>query len=319
MSPLNHSISCLLPVRNGEKYLNQIVPSILNMLKGDDDLIIINDGSEDGSYRIIKEFLLHDPRIQLINTEAIGLVNALNLGIQASKNGWIARFDVDDLYSDQRLTDQRKLIAEDVSVIFSDYKFISSSNKSLGVIYSAISPAASALALVSAQRSAHPVALINRQFLLECGGYNVDDFPAEDLALWLRISRFGKIVSTPSVLLDYRLSLGSVSSSSRSIQLEKKSDFLRSYDAWPVLVKLSLSNFSQTVKLYKSNPNSSERLFLHIRDLFIAKKFVEFDIPLFRLLSELGALATSRLVLVGMKMLSWVFIRKIYRISRTKY
>jgi len=319
MSSSNDSISCLLPVKNGEKYLNQLVPSILSMLKDEDDFIIINDGSGDGSGRVIEEFALRDSRIKLINTEGVGLVKALNLGIQTSQNKWIARFDVDDLYSDQRLAVQRELIAEDVSVIFSDYKFKSTSGLSLGVVYSAISPAACALALVSGQRSAHPVALINRRLLLKCGGYKIDDFPVEDLALWLRLSRIGKIVSTPNVLLDYQLSIGSISASSRKIQLSKKADLIRSYDDWPFLVEQLLTNFAQTVVIYKSNPNSSERLFLHIRDLLIAKKFVDFDIKLSRLLASLGVFTIIRLFFVGLKMLGWMFIRRLYRISRTRF
>ena len=319
MSSSNDSISCLLPVKNGEKYLNQLVPSILRMLKDEDDFIIINDGSGDGSSRVIQEFALRDPRIRLINTVGVGLVEALNLGIQKSQNNWIARFDVDDLYSDKRLEVQRKLIAEDISVIFSDYKFKSSLGISLGVVYSAISPGACALALVSGQRSAHPIALINRQLLLEWGGYKVDDFPVEDLALWLRLSRVGKIVSTPNLLLDYQLSIGSISASSRKIQLSKKADLIRSYDVWPLLVEQSLTNFAQTVTLYKSNPHSSDRLFLHIRDLLIAKKFVGFDIKPFRLLASLGVFTTIRMFFVGLKMLSWVFIRRLYRISRKKF
>jgi glycosyltransferase involved in cell wall biosynthesis len=319
MSSSNDSISCLLPVKNGEKYLNKLIPVILSMLKDGDDLIIINDGSEDGSGRVIEEFTLFDSRIKLINTEGVGLVKALNLGIQTSQNGWVARFDVDDLYSDQRLAVQRKLMAEDVSVIFSDYKFKSSSGRSLGVVYSAISPTACALALVSGQRSAHPVALINRRLLIECGGYKVDDFPVEDLALWLRLSRIGKIVSSHNLLLDYQLSLGSISASSRKIQLSKKADLIRSYDLWPLLVEQSLTNFAHTVILYKSIPNSSERLFLHILDLLTAKKFVGFGVKPTRLLASLGVFTSICMFFVGLKMISWVLIRRLYRIFRTKF
>jgi glycosyltransferase involved in cell wall biosynthesis len=319
MSSSNDSISCLLPVKNGEKYLNNLIPVILSMLDDGDDFIIINDGSEDGSGRVIEEFTVFDSRIKLINTEGVGLVKALNLGIQTSQNGWIARFDVDDLYSDRRLAVQRKLIAEDVSVIFSDYKFKSRSGISLGVVYSALSPTACALALISGQRSAHPVALINRRLLLECEGYKVDDFPVEDLALWLRLSRIGKIVSTHNVLLDYQLSLGSISASSRKIQLSKKADLIRSYSFWPLLVEHSLTNFAQTVTLYKSNPNSSERLFLHIRDLLIARKFVDFNVKPSRLLADLGVFTSISLFFVGLKLLNWVLIRRIYRILRTKF
>jgi len=319
MSSSNDSISCLLPVKNGEKYLNKLIPVILSMLKDGDDLIIINDGSEDGSGRVIEEFTLFDSRIKLINTEGVGLVKALNLGIQTSQNGWVARFDVDDLYSDQRLAVQRKLMAEDVSVIFSDYKFKSSSGRSLGVVYSAISPTACALALVSGQRSAHPVALINRRLLIECGGYKVDDFPVEDLALWLRLSRIGKIVSSHNLLLDYQLSLGSISASSRKIQLSKKADLIRSYDLWPLLVEQSLTNFAHTVILYKSIPNSSERLFLHILDLLTAKKFVGFGVKPTRLLAILGVFTSICMFFVGLKMISWVLIRRLYRIFRTKF
>ena len=76
MPQLCHSISALLPVKNGEIYLPSLIPGILRMLNQYDDLIIVNDGSSDSSKDIIEEFSKYDSRIKLVNTSGIGLVNA---------------------------------------------------------------------------------------------------------------------------------------------------------------------------------------------------------------------------------------------------
>lgn len=222
MALSNRAISALLPVKNGEIYLDVLLPNILSMLSPGDELVVINDGSSDQTKSIIEKFSASDLRVNLINTPGIGLVNALNLGVESAQHQWIARFDVDDQYPKDRLEEQRKLLSNEVSVIFSDYQFISKRGANLGAIYSAVFPLPTVLSLFSSQRTAHPSALINKELLIKCGGYLEQDYPAEDLALWLRLSEFGEIISVPKTLLLYRLSGASISGQSRQAQLRKK-------------------------------------------------------------------------------------------------
>jgi len=213
------AISALLPVRNGQKYLTKLLPNILEMLKDGDELIVINDGSSDRTLSILEEFKTLDSRLKIFTTIGIGLVPALNLGVSVAANEWVARFDVDDTYERERLDQQRKVLKDDVSVVFSDYRFVSHSGQGLGLICSAVLPIPTVLSLVSSQRTAHPSAIINRKLLIESGGYQMDDYPAEDLALWLRLSLRGKLISVPSLLLNYRLSSNSISAGNRELQL----------------------------------------------------------------------------------------------------
>jgi glycosyltransferase involved in cell wall biosynthesis len=90
------SISVIMPIYNGEKYLKEAIESILTQSFKDFEFIIINDGSTDGTENIIKAF--SDPRIVYIdNGGNLGLATSLNAGIEAARGAYIARMDADDV------------------------------------------------------------------------------------------------------------------------------------------------------------------------------------------------------------------------------
>jgi glycosyltransferase involved in cell wall biosynthesis len=314
MSESFKSLSALLPVKNGQVFLNYLIPRILSMLTEHDNLIVVNDGSSDASGEIIESFSRIDSRVKIINTSGVGLVKSLNLGVGASDKHWIARFDVDDAYSMDRLVCQRELMKENVSVIFSDYKFASTNGLYMGCVYSAIFPQASGLSLITSQRSAHPVAVINREKLLICGGYQEADYPVEDLALWLRMTKVGKIISSPSVLLSYRLSSSSISSRNRNIQKAKTSQIIRNFDMWGTWQQEALSNLEESVSLYQKLPNSSQRIFLHIRDLTKAQRLSGIKISKRELFTRIGFKLLPKLLIVGVVLSGSALIRKCYRL-----
>ena len=142
-------ISAILPVYNGEKYIEQALPKILENLNSNDELVIINNGSTDNSIKMLSSWSNIDSRINLINLKSSGLVSALNIGITESKNNWIARFDIDDVYSPERIAIQRNTINEKSVAIFSDYEFVSNHNKGIGIVPSAISAPAVSVSLIS--------------------------------------------------------------------------------------------------------------------------------------------------------------------------
>ena len=106
MDAVTPMISVVMPVYNGEPYLREAIESILNQTYSDFEFIIINDGSTDNSWHVIKEYAEKDPRIVPITQENIGLTKSLNNGIQMAKGKYIARQDADDISLCNRLQTQ---------------------------------------------------------------------------------------------------------------------------------------------------------------------------------------------------------------------
>lgn len=270
-------ISGLLPVHNGEKFIDMCFPLILENLDLDDELIVIDNGSTDGSNIKLERWADVDSRIRLISTKKPGLVEALNLGIKESNNNWIARFDVDDIYEPDRLKNQRIVINKETVLIFTDYDFFSNSRNYLGTIPSAIESNAVSVSLVSSQRTAHPSALFSKDAVVDAGYYKEIDFPAEDLSLWLRMSRLGKLVSIPETLLHYRLSPGSTSGTRRSEAEDATKRLLANIGVNHKNIHDLISTYDSVVDLYKTYSFSREREILMLRDLYLVSKNFKID------------------------------------------
>ncbi len=313
MNPSSNCISAVLPIKNGQTYLKSLLPNILAMLSPNDELIVVNDGSTDQTKSITEDFCELDSRIKLINTHGVGLVCALNLGIESASYDWIARFDVDDDYTRNRLDEERSLLGDDVSVIFSDYQFISNTGMNLGSVYSAIFPLPTLLSLFSSQRTAHPSALINKKFLIQCGGYLQQDYPAEDLALWLRLSHYGKILSIPKTLLLYRLSGASISAQSRKTQLIKKEEIILDYEFWSLWQDKCIHLLDETILGYLSMPNTPERILLHLRDLRMVAGLTDIKVPYKQILAKIGLAMFFRMIYAMMKITYYTILRRAYR------
>lgn len=84
-------ISVVLPVLYAQLYVGEAVRSILAQTFVDFELIIIIDGSTDGTLPVMQSFLLEDKRVLLISRENRGLVATLNEGIGILRGIWIAR------------------------------------------------------------------------------------------------------------------------------------------------------------------------------------------------------------------------------------
>jgi len=232
MSYVEVPVSGILPIRNGSFWINQTIPDVLACLRKDDELLILNDGSTDDTESRLISLTHHDPRVRLINTRGEGLVKTLNLGISEASHTWLARFDVDDVYFPSRLSRQVGVISKvgaDCGAIFSDYRIRSSRGRNLGVIYSPVFHIQTKLSLYNSQRTAHPSVLLNRDAVNSVGGYLDDEFPAEDLGLWVRLSRIGKLASFPGVLMEYVKSDKSVSSVNRMEVISKTKTVLQNF------------------------------------------------------------------------------------------
>lgn len=89
-------ISIIVPVYNVEKYIEQCIRSIITQSMKDIEIILINDGSEDKSFKICEEWGKKDSRIKLINKQNTGVSDTRNVGITVATGEYIMFVDSDD-------------------------------------------------------------------------------------------------------------------------------------------------------------------------------------------------------------------------------
>lgn len=93
----NEKISIIVPVYNGEKFLKNCITSIIENDYKNIEVLLINDGSTDGSLEICKEFSDNDNRIKVYNQENSGIAKTRNFGLKVATGTYICFADQDDV------------------------------------------------------------------------------------------------------------------------------------------------------------------------------------------------------------------------------
>jgi len=283
-------VTFLMPVRNGRDFLIDSLANIDAMADSSDEILVINDHSSDGTDEILHSMKSKMKNLVVLNNPSSGLVNALNFGLEEASNNLIARADVDDTYQIDRVNRQIDSFTSSTVAVFSDYTFVSPNKSNLGMIYSAVHPLAVSASLVSSQRTAHPSVVFSREAVIQVGGYRESDFPAEDLSLWLRLSRVGELRSVPLPLLNYRINPKGVSATRRSEMLMKKTLLLREIGINKHDLDQMENSIPDILASYDSISNDSERKILFARDLLtiskLGKKNIHFQKASLRILRK---------------------------------
>lgn len=264
---MRDSVSALMPVRNGIKYLPKVSRELNANSHHLDEILLINDGSTDGTDVFLQRWQKENDKIRVINLSGCGIIKALNIGLAHANSKWVARFDVDDIYSNDRIEKQLASIESTTVAVFSDYKFITQNGISLGLVPSGVFPTSTFLSLFSGNRTAHSSAMFNRDAALNVGGYLGGDKYIEDLSLWLRLSSVGSIRSIPEPLVSYRLNSGSITSNNRQIMLKAKDSLLQGYDIRAQFSSNFFLKIQDDFDNYGLTPKSFERKLILTKEL----------------------------------------------------
>ena len=203
---IDNDVSVLLPVLNGEKYLGGC---LLSLLAQDCilEIIIVDNGSTDHSVNIIQNAIKMDSRIKLFFCESKGVANALNFGLAKCSGQFIARIDSDDLMINGRLRKQAGDMAADsaLAIVSSQVEYINSEGDTIGFSKYPIGYLERSRAFCYSNPIAHPAVMFRLDFARKVGGYRSDYEGAEDLDLWIRLAKIGKILSKNEILTKYRI------------------------------------------------------------------------------------------------------------------
>lgn len=207
-------VSVLLPVHNGERYIDDAISSILSQSMGDFELIVVDDHSLDRTAERLAAFANADPRVIVLQPPRAGLVAALEAGRKLARGRYIARMDADDISAPDRLHRQISALESNprlvalggqIAIIDENGAFVRAGRFPI--------PAADCRAhLALAAPFCHPAVTIRRAALDQCGGYRDAYAPAEDYDLWLRLSRLGDLANLPAQVLSYRTHPAAVTS-----------------------------------------------------------------------------------------------------------
>jgi glycosyltransferase involved in cell wall biosynthesis len=218
-------VSVVMPVYNCAPYLEEAIWSIRRQTFTDLEFIIVNDGSIDDSPAIIRRHAAADSRIVLIDQPNRGLAPAINSGVSAARGKYIARMDGDDIAWPERFARQLSELDKDpdLMVVGGRVRLCCPAGLSLGVEYGdTTSHEAIEEALLRARSPiVHPAATMRADAVQAVGGYRNEYSTVEDLDLFLRLARVGRLGNVPEVVLTYRQHLGSTRYTDSSIQMER--------------------------------------------------------------------------------------------------
>ena len=199
-------VSVLLPVFNADRYLRLAIDSILAQTFTDFELIIINDGSTDGSRQILESYV--DPRIQLIHQANAGLPISLNRAIKLARGQYLARQDADDVSLPSRLSEQVHFLDAHphCALLGTAAQIIEEDTLSQRTLSHPTDNGEIQIKLLFYNCFVHSSVMIRKAALDQSGLYPEDPnkFPPEDYDLWLRIAQYGDVNNLQKVLLHYR-------------------------------------------------------------------------------------------------------------------
>lgn len=201
----NPFFSVLLPAYNARVHIRRTLSDLAAQTFRDFEIIVVDDGSTDGTEEIVKGF--PDPRIRLLRLpENRGLVGALNAGLAEARGKWIARQDADDRCRPDRLGRQSQLISRNPEAVlfYSWATLIDERGWWRGTLRPPVDDAGLRWDLCFRNPIPHtsavfPVNLVRN----EMGGYSGDNVTA-DFDLWSRLMRKGVAVGDNARLVSYR-------------------------------------------------------------------------------------------------------------------
>lgn len=208
----NHpSITVIMSVRNGEKYVEAAIDSILEQSYTDFEFFIMDDGSCDNTLSIITSYAKCSSQIRVFhNKTSQGLPTCLNSMAGHARGKYLARMDADDIAHENRFERQVEFmnLKPDVDVCFANVNLMDDEGQIVCARKVPSSSKSILKLLPYINYFAHPTALLRTSSFREIGGYDDLFFHGQDWELWQRMVSNGmRLEMINEILLDYRLNM----------------------------------------------------------------------------------------------------------------
>lgn len=215
-------ISIVLPVYNGERYIEESIQSVMEQSYKDWELIIVNDCSTDNTKNIIEKYVKIDSRIRVINN-AINkkLPNSLNVGFANAKGKYLTWTSDDNRYEKDALEKMYQQLEShpEYGMVYCDMYYIDED----GLVTGKVSKKEEELFLNNCIGACF---LYRHDLANEIGDYDPTMFLVEDYDYWLRLRKKKKIYHLEEYLYYYR-NHGESLTATKQLQIQCKLNELR--------------------------------------------------------------------------------------------
>ena len=205
--------SVIIPVYNKEPYVEKAIRSVLTQTFTDYELIVVNDGSKDGSLAVVESVLSDVPSAVVINQSNAGVSTARNNGVTASKGDYICFLDADDWWQPTFLEDMSQLITDfpEAGIYGTGYIIINERKHKTGVANIGVEQSFEKgyinYCRVYAKTLCMPLTSITvaipRSVFMEMDGFKSNLKLGEDFDLWIRIALKYKVAYLNEPLSNY--------------------------------------------------------------------------------------------------------------------
>jgi glycosyltransferase involved in cell wall biosynthesis len=213
------SVSVIMAVYNGEPWLGEAVDSVLGQTFADFELIVVDDGSTDGTPGILEQ--RRDRRITVLHQSRGGQTAALNRGLRSANAPLLARLDADDVALPDRLARQVGFLSAhpEVGLLGSACREISPAGTVVRTVTPPGEDAVIRRRLIRANPFIHSSVMFRRTVLDAAGPYDESFAVAQDYDLWLRMSCVTRLANIVEPLVLRRLAPGRLSHARDSTRL----------------------------------------------------------------------------------------------------
>jgi glycosyltransferase involved in cell wall biosynthesis len=210
--------SVIIPTHNCLKFLGGALESVRLQAIDDTEIIVVDDGSTDGSHDWLRDEATRDSRLVILQGERMGPAGARNLAISQAQSELVAFLDADDLWAPRKLERQLAFHEANPGVVFSftDYLHIDLEGKTYGTCFefwrppyfnehvgdfSIIDEAESQLLACNVVGTSTVMA--TRAALQNANGFATDLQSAEDWDLWLKLAGKGRVAVSKRITTNY--------------------------------------------------------------------------------------------------------------------
>ena len=214
----NQTVAVIIPVYGGQAYLAEAIESVLRQTRPATEILIIDDGSPDGSLRIAQAYAESHSTVRVVSQVNAGVSASRNRGAALTTATWLAFLDQDDLWEAAKLQQQLEtlLLTPGADLCVTEQRYLQPRGdgtfSTTGVI--GLPPAREiGRRLYGSLRFVPSAVMVRRDRFLAAGGFDSSAQPCEDWDLWLRLEQAGAtfvVCHEPLLLYRYHATNGSL-------------------------------------------------------------------------------------------------------------
>ncbi|GLQ08141.1 hypothetical protein GCM10007913_00730 [Devosia yakushimensis] len=218
-------VSVVIPAYNAESTLQDTLASVRGQTLSNIEIIVVDDGSRDGTHAVAQRLAAGDHRIRVISTPNGGVAAARNVGIQAAEALYIAPLDADDLWHPEKLDRQLAVLEArpEVSLVYCSRRNIDEAGFVIKTIAQATLAGRVCHRLTAFNAVGNGSAIMFRRAdALRAGGYDPRLKAAgaqgcEDFLFQIRLATMGEVAVDGDYLMGYRKRADAMSNDDRTM------------------------------------------------------------------------------------------------------